>query len=202
MSKKRIAELEAEIADLKRQVADCEMFHGNRHPEIEIEILREAGSDGGGFMGYYCRGHVDPTAFAWAANYYGDHRTGDGYDPRYVRAECVKHVWWRTVPIAGDAGEMQYVPSGGPGKGAWAATVCDAYIRRSWRNQRSRIKDYDQGRLRGIEDALIWAVNFFRWGGGTKEEIDRDREISERILNAWNAHGNDTLKRERDREAA
>lgn len=202
MSKERIAELEAEIAALKQKVADNEMFYGNKYPDIVIEELREAGSDGGGFMGYYCRGHVDPAAFAWAANYHGDHQSGGGYDPRYVETKDVHHVWWRTVPIAGDDGNMQYIPASGPGKGAWSATVWDAYITRTWRDHRCRMKDHDQGRLRGIEEALSWVVNLFRWGSGTKEDMDRDREISERILTAWRAHGDETLRRERERENA
>mgnify|MGYP000903395000 CR=1 FL=1 len=194
--------LQAENADLKKQLADHHMFHGNRHPEIEIETLREAGSDGGGFMGYFCRGHADPEAFAWAANYHGDHLSGYDYDWRFVRARDVKHVWWRTVPIGGDAGEMQFVPATGPGKGAWAATVADGSMSRYWRDQARRIKDRDQGRLQGIQEGLLWCVSIFRWSGGTKEEIEANRAIAERIETAWKSHGDETLRRERERESA
>lgn len=200
MDQAKIAELEDEIVKLKKQIADNDALYGNRHPEIEIEVLREAGEDGGNFMGYFCRGHVDKEAFAWAANYYGDHMSGYGHDPRYVNANDVKHIWWRTVPISGEDNQMQYIPAAEPGRGAWAATVHDSYMTRSWREHRRRMKDYDQGRIRGIEDALLWVVNMFQWGSGTKEQIDRDREIAERILGAWKAYGNEQLKRERDRE--
>jgi hypothetical protein len=192
--------LQIENAELRQRIKDLEALYANPHPEIKILELCESGCDGGDFMGYYCREHVDKEAFAKAANFHGGHLCGYGYDDRYVEARHVVHLWFRTVPIAGQDGEMQFIPAAGPARGAWAATVGEMQMRRHQRELRRRVSDYDRGRLRGIEEAIGWAHGVLLWSGGTADDIERMREAGAFLLQCWTGHGRQDLERQRHRD--
>lgn len=111
--------------------------------ELDIEELREAGSSGGDFMGYYARGHFDPEFFAERCNTYGPHI--DSHDRRFVRPKHVRHEYWRTVMVEDDPGEFQFNKSE-KGPGAWAVTVADPIMQERYeimelRNQVSMLKN-------------------------------------------------------------
>lgn len=88
---------------------------------FEVHELLEADDTFGlgGRMGWYAKGHIEPERFLLAAI-----EMELDYEGRVPRCsvEDVKHVQWRTVPIAG-------VPGGrfveGDGRGAWEATVLE-----------------------------------------------------------------------------
>lgn len=125
--------------------------------EIELEVLLEAGSDGGDFKGYYCRGHVDPHHFAAACN----HETGakDSFDRRFTTAKHVRHEYWRTVPIADDPGQQQFVKSE-KGRGAWAVTVADPVIQAENRQYKQEREQRALGEASGQRTASWEAVSF------------------------------------------
>jgi hypothetical protein len=126
--------------------------------QIEIQELREAGEDGGDLMGYFCRGHVDRHAFAFAANRFSG--ALDFYDIRHVRADRARHVWWRTVQMAGEPkGTMELRPSL-PGPGAWPATVCESLVEHSRQRVRETIREFQRGRCNGIAEGVNWALQF------------------------------------------
>lgn len=124
--------------------------------EIEIEELREAGEDGGDLMGYYCRGHVDAHAFAQAANHYSG--ALDSYDIRHARADNVRHVWWRTVPIAGEPGQSAYHQAEPKSSGAWPATVCTSVEDRERGRANRFVEEWRKGREHGFCEGLNWAL--------------------------------------------
>lgn len=124
---------------------------------IEIEDLREAGLDGGGLMGFYCRGHVDRYLFAKAANDASGARTD--WDRRHVRAEEVHHIWWRTVPIAGEPGMSRFVDAEPHSRGAWAATVWTGIQDRHIRQARREVTTFNMARIAAFARGVQWAIN-------------------------------------------
>ncbi len=123
---------------------------------IEIEELREAGSDGGELMGYFCRGHVPLYEFADAANHYSG--ADPRYDDRYVDYEKASHRWWRCVPISGDPGMTMFDPAKPGEHGAFSVTVCESVTARSWLKSQRYVDDVRRQRENGFCDGLNWAL--------------------------------------------
>lgn len=124
--------------------------------QIEVEELREAGEDGGDLMGYFCRGHASPYAFAEAAN----RRSGaeSPYDSRHVRPEDVRHVYWRTVPIAGEPGCSRFQDAEPGSRGAWKATVADVVIRHQMRTMRRIMDEGSRRHSIGFAQGVEWVM--------------------------------------------
>lgn len=123
---------------------------------VHIEELREAGEDGGDLMGYWCKGHVDRWRFANAANHYSG--AADSYDMRHVRADKVMHVWWRTVPMAGEPGCFRFIDAEPRARGAFAATVCDCVEAARLATARREVNAFDRGRRNGIAEGVNWCL--------------------------------------------
>lgn len=84
---------------------------------LSIESLRDLDGD---YVGFYSKGHHDPTEFLTEITEWG----GVEID---VSPSEVYHVWWRSVPYDGDAGDVtiQFVQCAGPGPGAYPATYVE-----------------------------------------------------------------------------
>ncbi|MFC3228746.1 hypothetical protein ACFOGJ_15995 [Marinibaculum pumilum] len=143
--------------------------------EIYIEELREAGEDGGGLMGYYCKGHVDRHAFAQAANRYSG--ATSTYDRRHVRAERSHHSWWRTVPMVGEPGQFRFVAARGPGAGAYPVTVCESIEESRLVASRREVDADRAGHRRGMAEGVQWALDVLHERGLT--------DAADRLLSAW-----------------
>lgn len=90
---------------------------------MEIEMLREAGEDGGGFMGFWTKGHHDIEAFYAAVVAY-DHThfwPRDREDKEAISPWMIRQGWWRCVPIAGEGGVM-YADAAPSSRGAFRVT--------------------------------------------------------------------------------
>ena len=148
--------------------------------EVIIEELREAGSDCGELMGYYCRGHVPRYEFAQAANH------GSGADPtydnRWVDHEKASHRWWRCVPIAGDPGMTMFHPAKPGERGAFAVTVCESVADRSLLASQRFVDESRRSREAGFCEGLNWALN----------QLDRiDSEAGKALLETWRENPNE-----------
>lgn len=137
----------------------------------QIEPLVESGEDGGGWLGYWCKGHHDPGVFAYACNYDYGH---DEHDRRYVRPEHVRQTWWRTVPIAGEPGYYRFMDAEEGARGAFKVTVADISAWNRERQMREGRQWETQGRRSGINDALRFCAE--RFGA---DFVD--------LVQAWNA---------------
>lgn len=142
--------------------------------EIHIAELREAGSDGGSLMGYYCRGHADRWAFAEACNHY----TGavESYDVRYVKADRVRHVWWRTVPISGDPGHSAYHDAEPGSRGAWQATVADVLYRQEMVQTHRLIAEAEKRHSYGFSDGVNWCLRLLQF---------QHKDAAKFVMDAW-----------------
>ena len=136
---------------------------------ILVEALIEAGSDGGGWMGWFAKGHHQPYDFAWAVN--NGHGLDDAHT-QYVRSESVKHEWWRKVPIAGDPGQYRFVKAEQGARGAFPVTVADILNDRMKQQQ----KGYDQAKNHGVREGVNWA---YRW------LANRDMKMADQMLEDW-----------------
>lgn len=90
---------------------------------IPVEILREAGDNGGDFMGYWAKGHWPRYEFAQKCNHEYGHT--DDRHCRFVYADKCRHEVWRCVPIAGEPGNFQFVPAVAGSRGSFKVTVFD-----------------------------------------------------------------------------
>lgn len=139
-------------------------FIGRRPPEIDILDLREAGSDGGGLMGYWAKGHHDRYAFAEAVNEY----TGADcyYDSRHVTVtrvvgsepHPVRHEWWRTVPVSGQPGHSVYHSAEPHSRGAFPVTVTTIVDDRERKAAQRNIDEYHKGSRSGFAEGINWAL--------------------------------------------
>lgn len=138
-------------------------FIGRRPPAIEIIDLREAGSDGGGLMGYWAKGHHDRHAFADAVNEY----TGADwlYDTRYVvitrplsGPQPVRHEWWRAVPMSGEPGHSVYHSAEPHSRGAFPVTVTTIVEDRERKIAQRNIDEFHKGSRSGFAEGLNWAL--------------------------------------------
>jgi hypothetical protein len=162
------------------------MADGNdfQAPKIEIEELIEAGSDGGGLLGYYAKGHHDPVEFAQAANKHSG--ATSAFDPRYVDFKRVFQVHYRTIPISGDDGQFRFDPAT-PGRGAWPATVCrcvdEFHTARYARLAAQRRHGFEEGVAAGIS----WALGMIEYGIGPRdaERVVLMREIGDKLREAF-----------------
>jgi hypothetical protein len=155
--------------------------------EINIEELREAGEDGGDLMGYFCRGHASRYSFAEAANQHSG--AVSAYDRRHVRPEDVRHVWWRTVPIAGEPGCFSFQDAVPGSRGAWKATVADVVVRRRMRDTHRVMQEGARRHSIGFAQGVDWAVRLL--------EINHPG-AAKMVLDAWK-HG---AGKRAEREAA
>ncbi|MGN7710807.1 hypothetical protein [Agrobacterium radiobacter] len=153
-------------------------FIGRRPPAIEIIDLREAGSDGGGLMGYWAKGHHDRFAFAEAVN---DHTGADCYyDTRYVVVsrldygpQPVRHEWWRAVPLSGEPGHSVYHSAEPHSRGAFPVTVTTIVEDRERKTAQRNIDEFQKGSRSGFADGLNWALR----------QLDNiDAEAGEKLL--------------------
>ena len=118
---------------------------------MQIEELREAGSDGGGFMGWFARGHYSTLLFAQEIF---DEYGVDSDDRRWFRPEEVQHEWWRCIPICGDEGYSTYFQTEGGVQGAFEVTVMDIEKRNLARLGLTRRRYEEQGFRKGANFAL------------------------------------------------
>lgn len=123
---------------------------------IEIEELREAGEDGGDLMGYYTRGHVDRWNFAECANKYSGARSD--WDRRHVDARDVQHIWWRTVPMAGQPGCRQFLVAQPKARGAFAVTVWDRLYMADFEREQRYVEDCRKARENGFRQGVNWSL--------------------------------------------
>ncbi|NEI60951.1 hypothetical protein [Rhizobium leguminosarum] len=128
---------------------DEERRHG-----ISVEELRDLD---GGLMGYWTKGHHPLHHFQEAANYYSG--ADARYDERYIAdPSSIRHEWWRTTPVGGEPGMVQYLPAEPRSRGAFAVTVStiveDRDIKRSTRD----IAEHHRAAARGFADGLNWAL--------------------------------------------
>lgn len=138
-------------------------FIGRRPPTIDIIDLREAGSDGGGLMGYWAKGHHDRFAFAEAVN---DHTGADCYyDTRYVVVsrldygpQPVRHEWWRAVPLSGEPGHSVYHSAEPHSRGAFPVTVTTIVEDRERKTAQRNIDEFQKGSRSGFAEGLNWAL--------------------------------------------
>lgn len=139
-------------------------FIGRRPPTIDIIDLREAGSDGGGLMGYWAKGHHDRFAFAKAVN---DHTGADCYyDTRYVFVshlgygpQPVRHEWWRAVPMSGEPGFSMYHSAEPHSRGAFPVTVTTIVEDRERKTAQRQIDEFHKGSRSGFAEGLNWALH-------------------------------------------
>lgn len=150
---------------------------------IDIQDLREAGSDGGSLMGYWARGHHDVVEFATAVNAY----TGADpvYDRRWVEPKQVAQVWYRTCQMAGEPKgtyEFRITEPGVPG--AWKATVCEPLEDYAHKQSRMRQREHDRGYREGLSRALGFLLGQLEWGWGKEGLTDEVRKHVARELRA------------------
>lgn len=147
-----------------RQAAEnLTAFIGRRPAAIDIIDLREAGSDGGGLMGYWAKGHHERYAFAEAVN---DHTGADNYyDARYVHVsrlaygpQPVRHEWWRAVPMSGDPGHSVYHSAEPHSRGAFPVTVTTIVEDRERKSAQRNIDEFHKGSRSGFAEGLNWAL--------------------------------------------
>ncbi|MGY0790910.1 hypothetical protein ACW7BJ_16210 [Azospirillum argentinense] len=91
---------------------------------MEIEVLREAGEDGGGFLGFWIKGHVDMGKFQAACVVYAndelyDHDRRDGMS---ITQWMVRQGWWRCVPMGGGEEGFFYSDAKPHSRGAFPVT--------------------------------------------------------------------------------
>jgi hypothetical protein len=121
---------------------------------IQIEELRDLE---GGLMGYWARGHYPLHHFREAANYYTS--ADERYDERYVReAASIRHEWWRTVPVSGEPGMVQYCSAEPKSRGAFAVTVTTVVEDRQISASSRQIADHQRAEARGFANGLNWAL--------------------------------------------
>lgn len=121
---------------------------------IQIEELRDLDGD---LMGYWARGHYALHHFKEAANYYtgADAR----YDERYVgETSSIRQEWWRTVPVTGEPGMVQYCSAEPKSRGAFAVTVTTAIEDRQIKATTRQIADHQRAEARGFANGLNWAL--------------------------------------------
>lgn len=152
------------------------MVERRNPPSMEIERLLEAGEDGGNFMGYYARGHHPATAFAAACN--EDSGIDSQTDSCFAWAKDVQHVWWRTVPIAGEPGNSKFIEAAPESHGAWKATVIDFAALRLEKEERWRQAGHKDGLRRGRYDTICWAIEWL--------EANGHADAAKALLPVWN----------------
>lgn len=124
---------------------------------MEIQELIEAGSDGGGMLGNYCKGHVNMYNFADACNVENgcEHNT---YDTRYVHSGIVRHEYWRTVQVADDEAGVYEFRKSKKGRGAWKVTVAspiqDSLARECKRHNETKEINFSMGKRAGAWSGL------------------------------------------------
>jgi hypothetical protein len=75
----------------------------------------------GGFMGYYAKGHHDADEFLEeVADYIREF--GSPEMPEPMKAENVRHEYWRNMPVDGG---VVFNRAKGPGRGAYRVTVIE-----------------------------------------------------------------------------
>lgn len=151
---------------------------------IKINDLREAGESGGGLMGFWARGHHPLYDFVACVNAY----TGadPNYDLRYVPARglteaaggCVRHEWWRAVPISGEPGCTAYHPAEPRTRGAFPVTVTTVLRDRSNAQVQQTIDMHHRGCATGFARGVSWACRIL-------DEIDP--AVSEKLQQAYYA---------------
>lgn len=121
---------------------------------IDIQDLRDLD---GGAMGFWAKGHHPTHRFAEACNHY----TGADayYDRRHVTPDQCRHEWWRTVPVGGEPGMVQYLPAEPKSRGAFAVTVTTVIEDRDRRQTQREIDQHNKGRAAGFADGLNWALH-------------------------------------------
>lgn len=132
-------------------MADLESFESL----IDIHQLREAGEDGGGFLGWYAKGHHDKETFCYVVN------SSEGLTPdsrRFIQTRHVRHLYYRTQMISGEDSQFQFVECKGPTRGAWAATVAD--LNGYYIDQQNKIQT--EGRDAGRRQAINWTLDRMR----------------------------------------
>lgn len=125
---------------------------------IEVEDLREAGEDGGDLMGFYARGHHDAYAFAEACNKRNE--AGSTWDRRHVYPRQVRHVWWRTVPMAGQAGCSFFATAEPNSRGSYPATVWDDLANGQTEATKRAIREHHRGKCNGVAEGVNWALRY------------------------------------------
>ena len=144
---------------------------------MDILDLREAGEDGGDLMGFYAKGHHDCHAFAEAAN---KHNAAESwYDRRHVRADDCRHSWWRTVPMAGQAGCTMFVTAEPNSRGSYAVTVWDGLAKIESDTSKRVIREHHRGRCNGIAEGINWALKYV--------EAQHGFDAAEQMLTAFRA---------------
>lgn len=91
---------------------------------MDVEMLREAGEDGGGFMGFWIKGHVDVAEFHAACLIYAEHDLYD-WDRREglsVSPWMVRQAWWRCVPMGPSEPGVFYADAKPGSRGAFPVT--------------------------------------------------------------------------------
>jgi hypothetical protein len=128
--------------------------HERRRHGMEIEESREI--DSGAVMGYFARGHFPVHHFAEACN---DYTGADPYyDRRHVKADDVRHEWWRTVPVTGEPGVVAYHHAEPRSRGAFAVTVTTVVEDRDRRQTQREIDQHNKGIASGFAEGLNWAL--------------------------------------------
>ncbi|WP_209782162.1 hypothetical protein [Azospirillum agricola] len=105
--------------------------------KMDIERLVEAGGDGGGWLGFWAKGHHDVGAFLDAAA--SDDSLWDPYGRRPVVSPwMIVHGWWRVVPIRSEPGMFEYRDAAPKSRGAFPVThlnMSEVYVIR-WEAER------------------------------------------------------------------
>lgn len=152
----------------------------NRTPEIDILDLREI--DSCEPMGYYARGHFDRWKFARACNIY----TGAAmaHDDRHVPEslpDYVRHEWWRTVPVSGEPGMVQFVGAEPKSRGAFPVTVTTVIEDRQRKRTQRMIDEHCKGERNGFANGLNWAL---------RQLDDINPDAGEKLLARYRAQDN------------
>jgi hypothetical protein len=142
----------AELSDFLAQ-AVFKWGEERRHG-IEVQDLRDLD---GAQMGYWTKGHYPLHDFVDAVNHY----TGaePGHDDRHVShiKQC-RHGWWRTTPVSGEPGMVQYLPAEPRSRGAFPVTVTTVIEDKSIRETQRHIDQYHRAEARGFADGVNWAL--------------------------------------------
>lgn len=156
---------------------------------IEIELLREAGEDGGDFMGYYARGHFPAHEFAEECNAYSGITSHT--DWRHATSKHVRHVWYRTERMPEEPDSYQFVEVKAGTGGAWKATVIDLEGVCFKRDHEMRDEARKEGRRQGEADAVGWALQWLEKNG--------QADLAKAMLQTWNTEAD--AKRREQQEA-
>lgn len=134
------------------QLAQFNWGEAARHG-IEIQYLRDLD---GGEMGFWAKGHHPTRHFSEACNAYSG--APAGYDKRHVAPDQCRHEWWRTVPIGGRPGMVQYLNAEPHSRGSFAVTVTTVIEDRDRRQTQREIDQHNRGHAVGFADGLNWAL--------------------------------------------